>query len=72
MPDELRSLENYNAVKATQDYLNAMIERLMSFMSGVDEGIIIKEKFEIVSIDKLFGSLENVKSIDMAFHGGED
>ena len=72
MPDELRSLENYNAVKATQDYLNAMIERLISFMSGVDEGIIIKEKYEIVSIDKLFGSLENVKSIDMAFHGGED
>lgn len=80
MPEEICSLENYNAVKSTQDYLSAMIDRLVSFMSGVDNKRLplgtMKESSEFVSTEEYFGNaFENVKdveSIDMAFHGGAE
>lgn len=80
MPDEICTLENYNAVKSTQAYLNAMIDRLISFMSNIDNKDIIsgtmKESAELVSTEEYFGkALENVKnveSVDMAFHGGAE
>lgn len=80
MPEEICSLENYNAVKSTQDYLSAMIDRLISFMSGVNNKRILlgtmKESSEFVSTEEYFGNafknVENVESIDMAFHGGTE
>ena len=80
MPEEICSLENYNAVKSTQDYLSAMIDRLISFMSGVDNKRILlgtmKESSEFVSTEEYFGNalknVENIESIDMAFHGGAE
>lgn len=80
MPEEICSLENYNAVKSTQDYLSAMIDRLISFMSGVNNQRIllgtVKESSELVSTEEYFRNalknIEDIKSIDMAFHGGAE
>ena len=80
MPDEVCSLENYNAVKSTQDYLSAMIERLISFMDGVESTVVlksgIKEDTEFISTEEYFEkglrNAESIDTVDMAFHGGAE
>lgn len=81
MPEEIKSLEFFSGVKTSKDYLDAMIDRLISFMYGVTQ----PEKEEIekhyvedeyISTEKYFNDgiqdSRNVKSVDMAFHAGAE
>ncbi len=74
LPEEVRSLEKKNAVKFVQDYLKAMIDRLVSFMTGVRNHI--KESTEFISTKDFFEKgmkdLASIKMIDMAFLGGAE
>jgi hypothetical protein len=67
------SLECYNAVKSSQDYLGAMIDRIISFMDGVDKKYIgqdVKESIKMISTEDYFlegkNNIMNVEMIDMA------
>ena len=79
LPEEITSLECYNAVKSSQDYLGAMIDRIISFMDGVDKdytGQDVKESIKMISTEDYFlegkNNIMNVEMIDMAFHGGAE
>lgn len=79
LPKEIASLEDYNAVKSSQDYLGAMIDRIISFMDGVDKtdtGQNMKESITMISTEDYFlegkNNITNVEMIDMAFHGGAE
>lgn len=80
MPDELCTLENYNAVESTQAYLSAMIDRLISFMSNIEDKNINSESIQnfsdSITTEEYFGKalkdVKNIESIDMAFHGGAE
>lgn len=50
IPDCIRSLETYQAVPSTKVYLYAMIEKVISYMSGVDHRVKKKENQESVPI----------------------
>ena len=80
MPQELCTLEDYNAVKSTQDYLGAMIDRLIGFMIGIDSkkemAGTVKESYEYISPEQYFANaienIQDLKEVDMAFHGGAE
>jgi hypothetical protein len=80
LPEVICSLEHFNAVKSTQDYLSAMIDRLVSFMDSVniDTGNkdSIKESTEFISTEEYFtkgiNDIVNLDMVDMAFHGGAE
>ena len=73
IPNEIRALENTNAISGTQEYLAAMIDKIISYMP---ENIKIREikKQENFSITEFFKNafdrMKNVVSVDMAFHAG--
>lgn len=78
MPKEIQALEYFSGVKTSKDYLDAMIDRLISFMVDVEPNIETEERHPIkndyISPEKYFkdGILNraHAKSIDMAFHTG--
>lgn len=82
MPEEIKSLEHFSGVKTSKDYLDAMINRLISFMYDVNQSDKLnnKEKKQIereyISSEKYFydgmQDSRNVESIDMAFHAGAE
>lgn len=75
IPNEIRALENTNAISGTQEYLAAMIDKIISYMP---ENIKIREikKQENFSITEFFKNafdrMKNVVSVDMAFHAGAE
>lgn len=80
MPEEIKSLEFYSGVKTSKDYLDAMIDRLISFMYGVDKLKVLqgskKNDIEFISTEKYFRDglqdSKNINVVDMAFHAGAE
>lgn len=86
-PEEFHGLEYMNGVSGSQEYLPAMIDKIISYMpqeklhlkqtegvSGGKEEPVIENEF--VSTEKYFGDAiadsENVECVDMAFHAGAE
>ena len=79
-PKELRTLEDFSGVKTSKDYLDAMIDRLISFMQDVTPTAKKNEHeeniFRFLSTEEYFArelnSDSGVVSVDMAFHAGAE
>ena len=78
IPEEVRFLEKCNGVKSSQDYLGAMIDKLVDFMVGVNiekSAIDNITNTEMSTSEYLQKSTQNCKEIDafdMAFHAGAE
>lgn len=80
MPEEIKSLEVYSGVKTSKDYLDAMIDRLISFMREVDQSKLLhgnrQNDIEFISTETYFSDgiqdSENIDVVDMAFHAGAE
>lgn len=78
IPEEVRSLERYNGVKSSQDYLSAMIDKLIDFMVDIRVEKPVKDstaRDNMSTMEYLQKSTENVSNIDcfdMSFHAGAE
>ena len=71
LPEEIASLEDFSGVNTSQDYFDAMIDKLISFLDGVKK----RKSVEVnMSSNKYFENRiqqnGNIKSVDMEFHAG--
>lgn len=76
LPAEIRNLENFSGVKASKDYLDAMIDRLISFMIGVHPENNMEADNDYASTNEYFKNglkdIQSVMGVDMAFHAGAE
>ena len=70
IPETIRSIEHYQAVSGTKVYLNAMIDRIISYMAGIDICDPKTKEDEIVPIiDTLHVATSNLTVIDSLMQG---
>lgn len=80
LPEEICALEHFSGVNTSKDYLDAMIDRLISFMQDVNTKASANNHednlFKFVSTEEYFEQEINlpcgVTSVDMAFHAGAE
>ncbi|WP_432616909.1 toll/interleukin-1 receptor domain-containing protein [Butyricicoccus sp.] len=76
LPEQVVKLENKNAVKSSQDYLTAMIQKLIDFMVEIKSVRMLANRFDTIddhiSEKKYFleSCTEKIQRVDMAFHAG--
>lgn len=78
MSEEIKSIEKYSRVKSSKDYLDAMIDRVISLMQW-DENLNlthgnVKMNTEVISTERYFFMelKKNIDAVDMAFHAGSE
>ena len=80
IPFEMRALENTNGVSGSREYLPAMIEKIISYMPDVvrDRLSFLNNNISDVPLDTIrffeysLIHIDDIKTIDMAFHAGSD
>lgn len=79
IPEEIRQLQYQQGVSMSQEYLSAMIDKIINYMTGLD--LHIQHSYPdkkayhlppkaVPFISRLISEKNNIQSIDMAFHAG--
>ncbi len=73
VPSQIREMSLVNAVKPSEEYHSAFIDKIISFMDGIPE-VLLSEQEAPVTTSAYFEVHLNdptgVRSVDLAFHGG--
>lgn len=74
IPEEVRFLEKCNGVKSSQDYLGAMIDKLVDFMVDVntEKSAINSIANTEMSTSEYLQKCKEIDALDMAFHAGAE
>lgn len=80
IPEEIRNLERMNGVSGSQEYLPAMIEKIISYMPQGEVASKLKSKAQqkaVVSgtvdfFGKMIRQIGDEACVDMAFHAGNE
>lgn len=80
MPEEIKTLETHNGVSGSQEYLPAMLDKIVSYMTDIHPLPQKAKEQEQSKFAKMMGSTEffleglkrydHISSVDMAFHAG--